>query len=77
MDTAVAEGLVGLFDGVKRDTVTPDDTSGVALTLIAQIRNEYWVPPVSPVTECDVPEIEVSEMVVPLAQSAGAVDPTR
>ena len=57
------------------DAVTPLETSGVALPLIAQMRNEYCVSEVSPVTVWLVPVTEASEMVVPAAQFAGAEAP--
>lgn len=58
---AVATGLVGLGGAdckVDRVVETPLDASGVALPLIAQIRNEYIVPAVRPVTEWLVPVME-------------------
>ena len=74
-DAEGPDGLGGAACKVVPETVTPADTSGVGLLLIAQIRKEYCVPADNPVTECDVPEIDDSEIVVPLAQFAGAVSP--
>jgi hypothetical protein len=53
-------------------TVTPLETSGVGLLLAEQIRKEYWVFAVSPVTTWLVPAIPVK---LGLEQSVGALAP--
>lgn len=57
------------------ETVTPLETSVVALPLIAQILKLYWLVAVKLVTVLLVPDILASEIVVPVAQSEGAVAP--
>ena len=78
MESTVADnpdGFGGGFCKVVAVTVTPLDTSGVGLPLIAQTLNEYCVSVLSPVTAWDVPEMELSLIVVPAAHVAGADTP--
>jgi hypothetical protein len=59
----VAMGVVGFGGATTRVvplTVTPVDTSGVEFPFTAQMRNEYWVAAVKPVTAWLVPPIAVN-----------------
>ena len=55
--------------------VTPVETLAVAFALMAQIRKLYWVSWVKPVIAWLVPVMLPSLIVVPDAQSLGAVVP--
>ena len=74
-DAASPTGSGGGASKVVAETVIPADSSGGGLPLMAQMRNEYWVPAASPVPECVVQFIANSEIGVPETQSTGATAP--
>src|SRR5687767_7127618 len=78
-ESTTAPGLVGLGGApwlcVVALTVTPEEASGAALALIAQILKLYCVSWVRPVTKYPVSVMLVSGICVPDAQLAGALPP--